>query len=97
MNPTWRLSRQDDILLREWDDEWIVYDDRTGDTHRLGGAAGEIVSRLKAGPMSLDDLVQGISASLQAECDDTFRNSIEDTIDRLRALNLVNPADPCPT
>ena len=42
----WRPLRPDALCWREWDDEFVVYNDDTGSTHHLNALGGEVMLAL---------------------------------------------------
>ena len=45
-SPSWQPSAPDLLAVREWDDEFVVYNEATGDTHHLGTLAGALLLTL---------------------------------------------------
>ena len=46
----WRLVPGQLLRARQWDDEFVVYNDLSGDTHLLDAAAMDILLRIASGP-----------------------------------------------
>lgn len=46
----WRLASGHELLYRGWDDEFLVYNHCSGDTHLLDGTVMRLLLALKAGP-----------------------------------------------
>ena len=44
--PSWQSSAPHLVAVREWDDEFVVYNEATGDTHHLGTLAGALLLTL---------------------------------------------------
>ena len=44
--PSWQPSGPHLLAVREWDDEFVVYNEATGDTHHLGTLAGALLLTL---------------------------------------------------
>ena len=44
--PSWQPSGPHLLAVREWDDEFVVYNEATGDTHHLGTLAGDVLLTL---------------------------------------------------
>lgn len=47
---TWRLRPGQAVRYRHWDEECVLYNDLSGDTHLLGDAALELLLTLQHGP-----------------------------------------------
>lgn len=77
------------LRLRRWDDEVVVYDDRSGDTHLLDDAGGRVLERLVAGSASEEEL--------EALCPEesgaarTRPAVLYDVLSRLQRLDLTKP------
>jgi hypothetical protein len=56
--PRKRWRRADGLLWRSWDDEVVVYDDRSGDTHRLAARAAVVFLAL-ASPAAAENPDEG--------------------------------------
>jgi PqqD family protein of HPr-rel-A system len=86
---TWHLAPGQTLRHRVWDDEAVVYNDLTGDTHRLDAAALEVLLALQAGPHTLPTLCQALE--IDAPGDDIFAE-IGDTLSALARIALVESA-----
>ncbi len=84
----WRVLPARDLSLRRWDDEWVASDAISGDTHLLSLAAGIIVIRLQAGPVTTTELTAALMGTGQAE-----GGTVQECLDALAALELI---EPCP-
>lgn len=63
----WCLSAGQKLQRRQWDQEWVLYNDLSGDTHLLGADAVELLLTLHAGPADVDSLLYALhAASLMA-------------------------------
>jgi PqqD family protein of HPr-rel-A system len=43
LSKKWKLSRRSDVHLKEWDEEFVVYNGFTASTHLLGPAAAAVL------------------------------------------------------
>lgn len=82
----WRIAAGQQLALRGWDGEYVLYNDLSGDTHLLGEAAVALLRRLQAAPAP--------AAALRAACEDASEDEVEALLAHLRLLHLVEPA-PC--
>ncbi|WP_296951487.1 HPr-rel-A system PqqD family peptide chaperone [uncultured Massilia sp.] len=93
---TWCLRPGQALQYRQWDDgqgddEYVLYNDLSGDTHLLGGPAIEILLALARGPATRAALV----ALLQAEFDidpDEVRFETGELLQLLQRLWLIAPS-----
>lgn len=82
----WKLIEGQTLEHRSWDDEYVVYNDLSGDTHLFGADAMHLLLRLRAGPAD----EEGLAAALQVEAAD--REALALTLDELGALALIERA-----
>lgn len=89
---TWCLRPGQTLQYRHWDDEYVLYNDLSGDTHLLGDAAIELLLVLQAGPASR----QALAAVLEAQFDiDPLELDLE-TGELLRHLQHLYFIEPVP-
>lgn len=88
---TWQLRLGQTLQYREWDEEYVLYNDLSGDTHLLGEAAIEVLLALNHGPASR--LALAAMLDTRFEFDDTDADTqAAALLEQLRHLNLVEPA-----
>jgi PqqD family protein of HPr-rel-A system len=85
----WQAVSLQTLRLRTWDDEFVVYNGLSGDTHLLDHAAGQILQTLCATPAEIDALTASLGALWDVDPDDEFRGQIERILADLLALALV--------
>jgi PqqD family protein of HPr-rel-A system len=83
----WRLLPGQSLAHRGWDDEYVVYNDLSGDTHLLGADAMAVLLALRAAPCDEAALAAGLGADSAAE-----REILSVLLAELRALALVEEA-----
>lgn len=86
--PVWRLTPGLALAHRGWDEEFVVYDNLSGDTHLLGAAAVAALTVLQHGGADLAKL----AAALDLEPDEL--PELRALLDELAALQLI-AADAC--
>jgi PqqD family protein of HPr-rel-A system len=85
----WRLRPGQFLEYRLWDDECVLYNDLSGDTHLLGDGAIELLLALKQGPASFTDLTGVLRASFDLiEAD--LPAETQDLLDHLKHLYLID-------
>lgn len=87
----WRASNE--LYFRSWNDEFVVYHSRSGDTHLLGTAAGHILLALQQAPSDAIALSQSL-ASLPGIAPEEFMLQINDMLAELNALSLISVCRP---
>ena len=84
----WRVIPGQDLRHRTWDDEHVVYNNLTGDTHLLSADAMQLLLALQAGPLDQAGLV----AQLAAPDDDLahIAGAVEVLLEELAQLSLID-------
>jgi PqqD family protein of HPr-rel-A system len=83
---TWRLDPRQSLAHRGWDDEFVVYNDLSGDTHLIGADAMQVLLCLRDGPRDVDALAHAL------EADPAEREALEVMLTELGALALIEPS-----
>ncbi|MEO7190119.1 MAG: HPr-rel-A system PqqD family peptide chaperone [Vicinamibacterales bacterium] len=90
-SPNWRLTPGSIFHWREWDHEFVVYHENSGDTHRLNAIGAAALRRLTAGPAQSEDLAREIADELSRPPLDVAQ-AIDELIARLHDIGLIEPA-----
>jgi PqqD family protein of HPr-rel-A system len=87
----WRLMAGQRLQYRGWDEEFVLYNDLSGDTHLLGAVAIELLAALQRGPATEAALAAALDAAFEAGEPDALARQLPDLLAQLRALYLVEP------
>jgi PqqD family protein of HPr-rel-A system len=88
----WRLVFGQLLNCREWNGEVVLYNDISGSTHLLDGAALDILHALRAGPADATGLAMRLLDYLDADDGDgDVLTLIDDMLASLARLDLVEP------
>lgn len=79
----WRLIPGQSLTHRGWDDEYVVYNDLSGDTHLFGADAMQLLLQLQTAPADEDAL----ACALEVEFAE--RDGLAATLVELGALSLI--------
>jgi PqqD family protein of HPr-rel-A system len=85
----WRTIRDDAFIFRAWDDEVVIYDALSGDTHVIDATAARILQALQQSPSDVPTLAQLLAVPLQCEPGDALNQDIEAVLSDMAALSLV--------
>ncbi|PPD50906.1 MAG: hypothetical protein CTY13_00620 [Methylobacter sp.] len=77
------------VIARIFDDEYIIYNIQTGDTHLLDGVSGELLELLLKQTMSRDQLLQNLSLWFDELNADELNTYLDDFIARFINLDLL--------
>ena len=90
----WQLCNGQTLRMLSGEDESVVYNDRSGETHLLSAMAVSLLVYLREGP----DNVSGISARLARDWEFDTENEIPSVVtaltSELDALGLIEPCLP---
>lgn len=85
----WRAVRGFPLYWHHWDNEFVVYNSGSGDTHLLDVLAAEVLKILDRGPANLLELVQKVAASLEIEVDRDLSAYLETRLADFHKLGLI--------
>jgi PqqD family protein of HPr-rel-A system len=91
MGQVWQLISRSLLLWRAWDDEIVVYNVASGDTHHLDPLTSEAFDILLQSPADAAELAQRIATSLDVERSDELDNAVELIVRRFQGSGLVEP------
>jgi PqqD family protein of HPr-rel-A system len=89
----WRVVPGQSLVFREWDGEAVLYNDLSGSTHLLDGAAIDVLHALRRHPADAATLAAGLAGRFEADADE-LSVMIEDMLAGLATLDLVE-FSPC--
>lgn len=84
----WRLISNQALQFRFWDDEFVVYNSISGDTHLLGSTAAHILLKLQQAPSNATALTEAL-APLHTELDEELVFQVEHILAELDTLALI--------
>ena len=74
----------------QWDDDYVIYDQLSGDTHLLDSVSGELIRALSEGAMSRTELLKKLNELLDAPSEMDMENYLDDFIARFQKLGLLD-------
>jgi len=86
----WRLTPGQALACREWDGEAVLYNDLSGSTHLLDGAALDLLHALRDQPADAASLAARLADRFDAG-DDDLVSLIDDMLATLAGLDLIEP------
>jgi len=88
--------RQGDIIncakIRsiQWDDDYVIYDHLSGDTHLLDAVSGELICALSEQAMSKADLLEKLKDLFEEASEIDRENYLVDFIAKFQKLGLLD-------
>ncbi len=86
----WRLTPGQVLACREWDGEAVLYNDLSGNTHLLDGAALDLLFALRDEPADAAGLAGRLADRFDAG-DDDLVSLIDEMLAALAGLDLIEP------
>lgn len=92
----WKLAGSGDLLWRWWDEQLVVFEPTSGDTHLLNLVAGAVLCSLHEGPRRAAELAERVAARLDMPPDEeqTLQSEIDVLLGDLEAAGLVEVVPP---
>ncbi|MDD2800485.1 MAG: HPr-rel-A system PqqD family peptide chaperone [Methylobacter sp.] len=92
MEPKYLVAIKVAVSLIRWQDEYVLYNQLSGDTHLLDGVSGELIELLLKQAMSRDQLLQNLGLWFEELNADELNTYLDDFIARFTALDLLEIA-----
>ena len=86
----WRLTPGQALACREWEGEAVLYNDLSGNTHLLDGAALDLLHALRDQPADAAALARRMADHFDAGGDDLV-TLIDEMLAALAGLDLIEP------
>ena len=87
----WALNPLSELRWRRWDDDWVVYDAGSGNTHQMDALSAVTLMCLEGGASDLADLREQVAVELDLAAGEEFARAVQGVVKRLNALGLIEP------
>lgn len=89
------MTRQDiiksaKIRFFQWEDDYVVYGQFSGDTHLLDGISGELICALSEKAMPMTELLKKLNALFEDATEVELENYLTDFIAKFQKLGLLD-------
>ena len=88
-NSIFRLPKAALIRCRFWDDECVIYNQLTGETHLVDGMGAEIFKLISEKPATRTQLLKNIQSVFELETDSDMEGLLDNLILEYQKLGLV--------
>lgn len=85
----WSLLKGARLHLRTWDEDTVVYNEASRDTHLLRPVDAAVLERLQKGPANIPELVDHVTKALGIEDDDELYFYVDELLEKLEKLALA--------
>jgi len=86
---TWKVIDACEFRWRIWDNQFVVYNPASGDTHLLNQVAGEALRCLQEAPADAAELTRRVAVRTDIQVDAQLLAKINDFLDELAELGLI--------
>lgn len=86
----WRITPGQTLRFRQFDDEFVLYNDLSGDTHLLGDSAMHILSELQRAPASRQALLASLAAALECPLEPALEAEADALLASLAGYFLID-------
>jgi PqqD family protein of HPr-rel-A system len=88
----WRSAGFSFLQIKEWNEEFAVFQPDSGKTHFLNQMSMQILSALDQSPASAEDICRFLAEQFQLRHDQNFSQQIIKALHRLDELGLIEKA-----
>jgi PqqD family protein of HPr-rel-A system len=85
----WQLAHPGDTAVLRFDDEALVFNPATWETHLLNDSASIVLDALAAGPQTLAEIVGYVVAAGEVALPEGFADQVGELLGQLESLGLV--------
>jgi PqqD family protein of HPr-rel-A system len=87
----WRVIPGQALQYRVWDDEFVLYNNLSGDTHLLGANAIHVLLAMQHTAADEEALITSLCHSSGAERDEESLDQVAQLLADLQSLALIEP------
>ena len=87
----WQLKSPAELKWHQWDDEIVIYNVTTGDTHLIDSAGAQILQAIQESPKNLSELLKDLGDQGDAGTLHRQFAYIESLLVKLYRLGVVEP------
>lgn len=85
----WQLAHPDDTAVLRFDDEALVFNPESWETHLLNEAASLVLAALAGGSRSVEEIVAEVSRAGGVAVPEGFAEQVRELLGQLESLGLV--------
>jgi PqqD family protein of HPr-rel-A system len=90
----WQVPSPSTLHTRAWDDEIVVYDELSGNTHVLGQVAARVLAAIAQAPADSAALAQALPDLWADQTAGQEHAQLEAILGQLAGISLIAPATP---
>ncbi len=89
---TWRLNPSSGLHWRCWDDEWIVFDQGSGQTHLMNPVTAAALMQFDTQCLSFQQLLDKVAADMSVTTSSELASALSSAVEQLVGLGLLESA-----
>ena len=89
----WQVAHPDDTAFLRFDDEALVFNPESWETHFLNDSAAFVLESLLDHPQSVEEIVALVNRASGGPMPDEFGDQVADLLHQLESLGLVSAHD----
>jgi len=86
----WWVPRADTLAWRTWDEEIVLFDDRSDETHHFDIATAAVFEMLVAKPASMRDVAAMLADRLQVQTDGELVGMVHEIVRILHDKHIIS-------
>lgn len=90
----WQVTSPSTLHTRAWEDETVVYDELSGNTHVLGQVAARVLAAIAHAPADSAALTQALPDLLPEQTTGQEHAQLDAILAQLAGIALITPATP---
>lgn len=90
----WHLHAHTSLHWCCWDDEWVVFDVLSGETHVMDTLTAVTLMTVKRSDLALADIAYRVAEDLLMSVDPSFLGAVNHTLNSLATVGLIEAAAP---
>jgi PqqD family protein of HPr-rel-A system len=86
----WHLNPLVDLSWKRWEEEWVVFDSGSGQTHLMDALTAATLMTIEVGEIDFSGLAAQTSETLMINDGPELHKALNDIVNRLVAVGLIS-------
>ena len=87
----WHVPNDNQLFFEEWEDEAVVYNSKSGETHRLNDLAASLLKIIQRQPGSINLFTEQVNNLYEVEDQLDLERQLNGLISQFDTLGLIEP------
>lgn len=89
---TWRLNPASGLHWRCWDNEWVLFDQGSGQTHLINPISAATLMQFEGQFLSIDQLLDRVATDMSLTTSPELASAVSLAVEQLVGLGLLESA-----